>query len=477
MTADGAYDGEAAYDAVAERHPRAAVIISPRATAVPEQINDDDAARSDILQGFWLRWTHELAASFRPTIAGAWSKPQCIATRPLSAGGFNARTPSNQKTEAKIWLQRAQPDDATQTCRPPSGSADTRGKTGDTISDLFMHQSALDANDDRASLDLLVRGFQISRMLRPVADIGVADRIEANDQLAIDTLAEACGVLPQPLIRVLRALAAFGVVLGRGRWQHRAHTAFTDAAANSPNSMHHSARCWSAPGSWAAWGMLDVAMNGGVPQVAAWNTERFSYLRMHPDEARGFDAMMANHPDNRHAAVAAAYDFSGAALIADIGGGNGEALRHILARFPGPRGLLFDRDDVVSVLQAADLLDGRIMTAGGSFFDSVPPGADIYMLVHVLHNWSDEACLRILRACRTAMRPHAVLLIGEHLLEPEPARGRPTSYLMDIQMMAMFGTARERTEAEFVSLLSGAGFRPQQVIPTQSPTWIIEAGS
>jgi hypothetical protein len=53
--------------------------------------------------------------------------------------------------------------------------------------------------------------------------------------------------------------------------------------------------------------------------------------------------MMANFPDNRHPAVAAAYDFSGAKLIADIGGGNGAALRHILSRFTALRGLLFDR--------------------------------------------------------------------------------------------------------------------------------------
>ena len=37
MTADGAYDGEAVYDAVAERHPEAAVIIPPRVTAVPSE--------------------------------------------------------------------------------------------------------------------------------------------------------------------------------------------------------------------------------------------------------------------------------------------------------------------------------------------------------------------------------------------------------------------------------------------------------
>jgi hypothetical protein len=82
------------------------------------------------------------------------------------------------------------------------------------------------------------------------------------------------------------------------------------------------------------------------------------YLREHPEEARAFDEMMAHFPDNRHAAVAAAYDFSAAGLIADVGGGNGAMLRHILARFPGVRGLIFDRPDVVAALEADTLLDG-----------------------------------------------------------------------------------------------------------------------
>jgi hypothetical protein len=167
-------------------------------------------------------------------------------------------------------------------------------------------------------------------------------------------------------------------------------------------------------------------MTGEVPHVAAWNTSRFEYLRAHPDEARSFDAMMANFPDHRHAAIAAAYDFSGKQLIADIGGGNGAALRHILSRFPAPRGLLFDRDDVVCAVQPTDLLAGRIELAGGSFFDSIPKGADVYMLIRVLHDWSDEDCQRILRSCRTVMGPDTVLLIGEQILEPDPTRGRAT---------------------------------------------------
>ena len=334
---------------------------------------------------------------------------------------------------------------------------------------------AQDADDERAALDLLVRGFQVSRMLRLVADLGVADRIAPEARVDIGVLAATCGAEAQPLIRVLRALAAFGVftVSVDGEIGHSPRSRLL--RTETPNSMHHAARFWTAPGSWSAWGMLDVAMIGGVPHEAAWNMGRFEYLRAHPDEARGFDAMMANFPDNRHEAVAASYDFSGAALIADIGGGNGTMLRHILARFAAPRGLLIDRDDVVRAIASDGLLGGRIEAVGGSFFERIRSGADIYMLVRVLHDWSDEDCVRILRSCRAAMTSDQVLLICEQILEPDPTRGRPTGYLVDMQMMAMFGRALERTEEEFASLLAESGFTLRRAIPTPSPVWIVEA--
>jgi O-methyltransferase len=189
-----------------------------------------------------------------------------------------------------------------------------------------------------AALDLLLRGFQVSRMLRLVADLGVTDRIPPDGRVAVGDLARDCGVQSRPLMRVLQALAAFGVfaVAADGGVAHTARSRLlrTDA----PKSLHHAARFWTAPGSWRAWERLGVALTGGVPHETAWGMSRFEYLRAHPDEARIFDAMMAHFPDNRHTAVAATYDFSGARLIADIGGGNGALLRHILARFPEPRG-------------------------------------------------------------------------------------------------------------------------------------------
>ena len=243
-------------------------------------------------------------------------------------------------------------------------------------------------DDDRNALDLLVRGFQVSRMLRLVADLGLADKLPKDGSRDVAELASQCSVQAAPLLRVLRALAAFGVfrVDSDGSISHSPRSVLlrTDA----PNSLHYGARFWTAPGSWGAWGALDVALGGGNPHQAAWNTSRFQYLREHADEARSFDAFMANFPDRRHQTLAASYDFSGAQLITDVGGGNGEALRQILARFPRPRGLV---------------------------------------------------------------------------------------YLVDMQMMAMFGSARERTEPECSELLDRSGFVLDGVTRTDSPVWILQA--
>ena len=333
-----------------------------------------------------------------------------------------------------------------------------------------------DDDENREALDLLMRGFQISRMIRLVADLEIADKIGEMGDRDLNELATACAVQSVPLLRVLRTLAAFGIfrVSVDGRISHSPRSLLL--RTDVPNSMHHGARFWTGTGSWHAWGSLDVAMTGGVPHQAAWQTSRFGYLREHPVEARQFDLFMANFPDNRHAAVAAAYDFSGVELIADIGGGNGEALRKILARFVKARGLLFDRPDVVDAVPVGSRMDGRINAAGGSFFDSVPVGAEVYLLVRVLHDWSDDDGIRILRNCRAAMAPTARLLIVEQILEPDPTVGRKTSYLIDMQMMAMFGSARERTQAEFGELLAQSGLSQLRLIPTSSPVWIIEAG-
>ena len=323
------------------------------------------------------------------------------------------------------------------------------------------------------ALDLLIRGFQVSRILRVVADLEVADRIPLENGRSVEDLARICEVEAVPLLRILRALSAFGIFqICDGVISHTSRSLLL--RTDTPHSLHNAARFWTAPGSWSAWGALDAALKGEVPHRRAWGTGRFEYLRDHPDEARAFDNFMACFPDNRHDIIAQSFDFSATTLIADIGGGSGETLRRILSRIPVPKGLLFDRADVINAVPPEALLGGRICVEGGNFFERVPAGADLYLLIRVLHNWPDGDCVRILQSCRRAMRPDARLLIVEQLLKTDPARAQPTDYLVDLQMMAMFGDARERTSAEFERLMAASGFSLVRVIPTASAVSIIE---
>jgi hypothetical protein len=101
-------------------------------------------------------------------------------------------------------------------------------------------------------------------------------------------------------------------------------------------------------------------------------------------------------------------------------------------------------------------LAGRVSTEGGSFFEEVPSGADVYILAQVLHDWSDEDCVRILEACRRAGAAGARLLVLEQILpeDPEPNVAK----LTDLNMLVLLG-GRERTRAEFESLLAAGGWR------------------
>ena len=328
---------------------------------------------------------------------------------------------------------------------------------------------------NHADMSLLLRSFMVARMLGVMADRGVADAVPFDGAVAIEALAATCGAQPRPLLRILRCLAAQDI-FSVGPDGTVAHTGRSRLLRqDAPDSLHHAARYWTVPGIWGAWGALDTALAGAVPHEAAWGKPRYTFMREHPEEARLFDALMANFPDPRHAAIAAAYDFSGARLIADIGGGLGATLREILSRHPAPLGVLMDREDVVRAIPPDALLNGRIRLQGGSFFEAVPAGADIYLLVCVLQNWPDDDCLRILQAIRVAMPSGARLLIGETVLEPDPTRGKVEDYIMDVQMMTIFGEARIRTRDEFADLMKRSNFALTRILSTEAAGSIVEA--
>ncbi len=96
-----------------------------------------------------------------------------------------------------------------------------------------------------------------------------------------------------------------------------------------------------------------------------------------------------------------------------------------------------------------------------------------YLLKHIIHDWDDTACLRILKAIRSAMAPGARLLIVEQVIPPgnAPFPGK----LLDLNMLVMTEGGRERTAAEYTSLLDRAERQLSRIIPTPSPVSVVEA--
>jgi precorrin-6B methylase 2 len=228
----------------------------------------------------------------------------------------------------------------------------------------------------------------------------------------------------------------------------------------------------------AAQALLDAATTGASPFEQTYGKPFFAHLESVPEHREMFEASMAGRAGHEAAAVVAAYDLSGLDHLVDVGAGPGLTARAALHAVPALSVTLVDRPAMVDrarrEIDDAGLSD-RCTFVAADFFDAVPAGADAYLLSRVLHDWTDDDAVRILRVCRAAMPTHARLLVVDAVL-PERARDLPGAIRMDLMMLLLFN-ARERTVDEFDGLLSRAGFDLRRVVPTGSPTGlaVIEA--
>ena len=153
-----------------------------------------------------------------------------------------------------------------------------------------------------------------------------------------------------------------------------------------------------------------------------------------------------------------ALDWSAVSRVVDVGGGNGATLVALLLDNPRLTGIVYDlphvRDDAMRTIETAGLGD-RCTFASGSFFESVPAKADVYVLSAILHDWSDQAADAILQSVRSAMTPTSRLVLNEFVIPPgnEPDNAK----LLDLHMLVALG-GRERSEDEWRDLLSRNGF-------------------
>jgi SAM-dependent methyltransferase len=319
----------------------------------------------------------------------------------------------------------------------------------------------------------LASGYWHTQAIYVAAKLGVADLLQDAPKTA-EELAPGTQTHPRALYRLLRALASLGI-FAEDEQRRFALTPMAECLrSDAPGSVRSLA---IIRGEWQyeAWGQLLHSIHTGECAFEKlYGQPLFDYLAAHPEKGKLFDEAMTGVHGRETAAMLDAYDFSATGVLADVGGGNGEVIASILKRYPTMRGVLFDQPSVIDRsrrnLDAAGLA-GRCDAVAGNFFESVPSGADTYLLRHIIHDWDDEKSVAILRNCRAAMKPNGKLLIVEGIVPPgnEPA----LSKFFDLAMMVLPG-GMERTEDEYRQLFAASGFALVRIVPTKSWISVIE---
>jgi hypothetical protein len=323
--------------------------------------------------------------------------------------------------------------------------------------------------DPAQTLLTLTTGYWVSRCLHVAAELGVSDVLGDEPQTA-GALAGALGVQAQPLGRVLRCLANHGVFAMEGdRFAHNGASRLL--ASDARPSLRSLARMMGLRAHWDAYGSLEETVRTGRPGIeAATDAGLFDYLTRNPEHARIFDEAMTGKSLGQIGPVLAAYDFSGFKTIGDIGGGAGHLLAAVLETAPEAEGVLFDLPQVVA--RAAEHPHPRIRYVGGSFFDDPIPACGAYLMMTVLHDWSDAESVEILQAIKRTAPSGAKLLLLEAVIGLKT--GFDFGKDLDIEMLVMT-TGRERTAEEWTQVLAAGGWRLTRIVPTRGMSAVIEA--
>lgn len=325
-----------------------------------------------------------------------------------------------------------------------------------------------------AQMMSMITGFQVTQTVRAAATFSVADHL-TNGVSTAEAIASAESIDPDATRRLLRTCASLGLVTS----DDGVHFAPTDLMltlrGNVPGSLRGYAMSQSAPGHWLPWGKFPESVRTGQRQTApAYGAEVWEYFAEHPEEASIFTVSMDNLSTMVVGEAARLIDTTGAKRAVDVGGASGSLVHALMAQNPNLSGAVLDRPDVVpdAIAMAEQKgLAGRFDGISGDFFESVP-AADLYLLKFVMHDWDDDACVRILRNCRTSLDNGGRVIVVEMVIGELGEPGIAT--LMDMNMLAMTG-GRERDISEYDKLFAAAGLARTVATPTQSPFTIIEA--
>ncbi|MCC6527540.1 MAG: hypothetical protein IT373_33140 [Polyangiaceae bacterium] len=318
-------------------------------------------------------------------------------------------------------------------------------------------------------------GVGRTQIVGAIARHRIADLVEAHGPQTAAELARRTGLDADALHRTLRAAAWDGIFAldAEGRFsQTRLSRALCSGRLDR---MREGCEYMASPAMGPAWCDYERTLQTGGPafdRVHGADVWRFFEGRPHDREV--FAQFMMGMTTAHGPIAASLYPFAEVRRLCDVGGGRGTMLSELLVRHPHLTGVLCDSPGVIA--SARSLLERRgvaerVTLAPGNFFESVPRGADAYLLKNILHDWDDARAVQVLGNVRRAMEPGHKLLVVEDIVETNQSHG--LGPVADVHMMIVCSGGRERSRAEFARLFESAGFSLARVFAAQ-PIAVLE---
>jgi hypothetical protein len=322
----------------------------------------------------------------------------------------------------------------------------------------------------QAAVIQMAMGAMVTKVISEATKLGIPDLVKEHGPLSATEMVAACGVaaVPDSLERVLRACASVGLFSEDASGKFGPTELSETLTASSPTSLKKLVEAMGGPW-YKGWTELGEAIRTGKPQARkVFGADWWDYLNANPKELEDFGEAMKSASHNSLRGVLELYDFAGVEKIADIAGGFGHMAIGLLEKYAGLRATVLDLPNVLQIALehialSEPTIRERLEYVAGDMFESVPE-ADVYILKHIIHDWDDEKCIRLLENCRRSMRGEGRVLCIDTVVQPMGSTSDAPAKLVDILMMVLL-PGRERTEAQWRRLYNSAGLEIQRVIP------------
>lgn len=317
----------------------------------------------------------------------------------------------------------------------------------------------------------MINGFKHTALVYLAIRSGIVDAL-ASGPLALAPIAAISGMPENSLERALRALVAIKLChVADGQY---GLTELGLLLTSSNDLPLRTGLLVDVEQRWLSWQQLPMAVRTGQPVFEAIHGQSpWAFRAANPALSHDFNHWLALETRQVARQILPQLPLQGTETIADIGGGHGGLLMAILDAFPHCSGALFDLPGVIAQ-PSHDTHNGRLRRIGGNFLEPLTIQADIFMLKSVLHDWPDADCKRILANCRAAMTAGQKLLVIERFIDDDT---NPLEQaLLDMQMLLLHG-GRERTRAEYETLLQAGGFAITNCVRTPAGFFILEGAA